>query len=152
MLTTQIKLAEKYNYLSEKFQKAFYWLKNTDLDNLEIGDYSIEGMDIYANVQEYISMPSELCKYESHQKYFDIQYVVEGMEYFGYENIARLSPATKYDEEKDIVFYHYPSNPSGIVLGKNDFAIVAPEDAHQPRVMVGKTGIPVKKIVVKVKV
>lgn len=51
MLTTNLALAEKYDYLSEKFQKAFAFLRETDLEALPVGNVPIEGDEIYANVQ-----------------------------------------------------------------------------------------------------
>ena len=35
-------------------------------------------------------MPADACRYESHDLYFDIQYVVEGQEQFGYTKRAGL--------------------------------------------------------------
>lgn len=43
MLTTNLALAEKYDYLSEKFQKAFAFLRETDLEALPVGNVPIEG-------------------------------------------------------------------------------------------------------------
>ena len=36
MLTTNITLAEKYDYLSDKFKKAFTFLRETDLASLPL--------------------------------------------------------------------------------------------------------------------
>lgn len=78
MLTTTMKYAEKYNYLDEKFQKAFCFLRETDLLALPVGNVPIDGEEIYANVQSYTTMTPEDCPFEAHRKYFDIQYVAEG--------------------------------------------------------------------------
>ena len=43
MLTTNITLAEKYDYLSDKFKKAFTFLRETDLASLPIGRTEIDG-------------------------------------------------------------------------------------------------------------
>lgn len=152
MLTTNLKLAEKYDYLDEKFKKAFAFLRDTDLDALPVGNVPIEGDDIYASVQSYVTMPAEECAFESHRAYFDIQYVVEGEEIFGYEPAANLKPSTGYDAEKDLIFYEEPEESGKILLKKGDFAIVPPEDGHAPRRMSGKGACQVKKIVVKVRV
>ena len=53
MLTTNILLAEKYDYLSEKFKKAFTFLRDTDLAALPVGNVLIDGNEVYANVQSY---------------------------------------------------------------------------------------------------
>lgn len=84
MLTTNLSLADKYDYLSEKFRKAYKFLRTKDLDALPEGITEIDGKEIFANVQEYSTMPWEECPFEAHDKYFDIQYVVSGKEMFGY--------------------------------------------------------------------
>ena len=39
MFFTNIKLAKKYNYLNEKFLKAYDWLESHDLNSLPAGKY-----------------------------------------------------------------------------------------------------------------
>jgi len=83
MFFTNIKLAEKYNYLNEKFLAAYDWLRNNDLKALEPGKYEIIGDDVVANVQVYDTLPVEEKRFEAHDKFFDIQCLVEGVEFFG---------------------------------------------------------------------
>lgn len=104
MLTTNILLAEKYDYLSEKFKKAFTFLRDTDLAALPVGNVPIDGNEVYANVQSYSTMDAADCPFESHKEYFDVQYVVEGEECFGYEPVENLIPSVEYDAEKDLIF------------------------------------------------
>ena len=151
MLTTTITNSLKYDYLAEKFQKAFTFLKETDFSEIPECKIEIDGTDIFAEVQEYTTMPSEACRFESHKKYFDIQYMAEGEEYFGYIPVGELEADTGYDEFRDLEFYKMPKTSGRIHLKKGDFAIVSPDDAHQPR-CIGETACSVKKIVVKVKV
>lgn len=152
MLTTNLALAEKYDYLSEKFQKAFAFLRETDLESLPVGNIPIDGDEIYANVQSYTTMNAGECPFESHRVYFDIQYMADGEEIFGYEPASDLTPSTEYDSEKDLLFYEEPEESGAIFLKKGDFAIVPPEDAHAPRRMSRNGPCRVKKVVVKVKV
>ena len=52
MFFSNVSIAEKYNYLDEKFQAAYKWLAETDIKSLEAGAYPImEG--VTANVQKY---------------------------------------------------------------------------------------------------
>ena len=69
MLTTNILLAEKYDYLSEKFKKAFTFLRDTDLAALPVGNVPIDGNEVYANVQSYSTMDAADCPFESHKEY-----------------------------------------------------------------------------------
>lgn len=152
MLTTNLSLAEKYDYLSDKFKKAFTFLRETDLAALPTGNIPIEGEDIYANVQSYTTMAAEDCPFESHRAYFDLQYVAEGEECFGYAPVNTLLASMEYDEERDLIFYEEPAEAGAVILKKGDFAIVPPEDGHAPRRMTADGPCKVKKIVVKIKI
>jgi len=151
MLTTNLKLADKYDYLSEKLKKAYEFLRTEDLAGLPTGIVEIDGNEIFANVQEYTTMPWESCAFEAHDQYFDIQYVVCGKEMFGYVKREGLKESVPYDGGKDLVFFEEPENCGKVLLEAGDFAIVPPEDAHKPRCMAGES-CKVKKIVLKVKV
>lgn len=151
MLTANLKLADKYDYLSEKFIKAYQFLRTQELDALPTGIIEIEGDVIYANVQEYTTMPWEECKFEAHDRYFDIQYVVSGKEMFGYVKRENLKEAVPYDSKNDLLFFEEPENSGKIFLEAGDFAVVSPEDAHKPRCVAGES-CKVKKIVLKIKV
>lgn len=152
MLTTNIVLSEKYDYLNEKFKKAFTFLRETNLAELPVGNVPIDGEEIYANVQSYTTMPAKECPFESHRAYFDLQYIVEGEECFGYEPLVNLTPSTEYDAERDLIFYNEPAQSGCVIMKTGDFAIVPPEDGHAPRRMTVNGTCKVKKIVVKVRV
>lgn len=61
-------------------------------------------------VQSYTTMTVEECAFESHLEYFDVQYVVEGEECFGYEPVKNLTPSMDYDAERDLIFYNEPDD------------------------------------------
>lgn len=148
MYATKLNLAEKYNYLEEKFTAAYKWLAETDILSLSAGAYPIcDG--VTANVQEYTTMDPAVCYFETHDKYFDIQYVASGMEQFGICNREGLK-VRETIAENDLVFYEEPENSGSILLTPGDFVVVAPEDAHKPRCIAGQP-CEVKKVVVKVK-
>lgn len=151
MLTTGLKLADRYDYLSERFKKAYGFLRTADLAALPAGITEIDGKEVFANVQEYTTKPWEECPFEAHDRYFDIQYVVYGRETFGYVKREGLKGAVPYDKEADLVFFEEPEDSGRIILEAGDLAIVPPEDAHKPRCIAGES-CKVKKIVLKVKV
>ena len=73
MFASNIALAKKYDYLAEKFTKAYDWLANNDVTKMEDGRYDIcDG--VFALVQRYTTMPFEKARFEAHNDYFDIQY------------------------------------------------------------------------------
>lgn len=151
MLTGNLNVVEKYDYLEEKFRKGYDFLRTADLKALPVGRVDIDGDDIYASVQEYTSLNADTCRFEAHNRYFDIQYVVEGEEQFGYAKRADLTEEVPYDETNDIVFFCEPEEAGTVLLKAGDCIVVAPEDAHKPRCQAKET-CKVKKIVIKVRV
>lgn len=148
MLFSNITVAEKYNYLEEKFTKAYEWLRSTDIASLQPGSYPIAGDQVVANVQEYTTISPDEASFETHEKFFDIQYVVSGREQFGVCKREGLTVKERR-EENDLIFYDEPGMSGSVLLEEGYLIIVAPEDAHKPRCV---AGVPcqVKKVVVKV--
>ena len=103
-----------------------------------------------ANVQEYTTVSPDEALFETHEKFFDIQYVVSGREQFGVCKRDGLTVKERR-EESDLIFYEEPGLSGSVLLEEGDMIIVAPEDAHKPRCV---AGVPcqVKKVVVKVAV
>ena len=132
-----------------KFQKALDWLINNDLVNMECGKYEIDGEHVFAYVQEYESLDWKDARYETHNKYYDLQYIVFGEELFGYVAKEELKSETGYDPKSDLELYYDPKFISGVALKKGDFIIVSPFEAHKPKACLYKKGH-VKKVVVKV--
>lgn len=150
MFFSNIKIAEKYNYLEEKFRAAYKWLAETDIAALSPGSYPILADQVIANVQEYTTILPETGSFETHEKFFDIQYVVSGKEQFGVCKRDGLVVKTR-DEANDLIFYEEPKLSGTVLLEEGDLIIVAPEDAHKPRCQADGP-CEVKKVVVKVAV
>ncbi len=151
MFASQLKIADKYDYLNEKFQKAYQWLKDNDIVNMEPGKYVIDGDQVYAMVQSYDTQPAENRHFETHEKYFDIQYVAEGIEKFGFCAREGLVERERI-AENDLIFYENPDTPGWLILHPGEMAVVAPEDAHCPQCMAGDTPCRIRKVVIKVAV
>lgn len=149
MFSTNISIAEKYNYLEEKFLCAYKWLAQTDMESIPAGSYPIKGDEVVANVQEYTTIRWEDGSFEAHDKYFDIQYIVRGMERFGVCKRDGLVEKERA-EERDVIFYQEPAHSSSVFLEAGDLIIVAPEDAHKPSCQADGP-CQVKKVVVKVR-
>lgn len=150
MYSCSIKIAEKYDYLSEKFRAGYKWLAETDINALADGAYKIMGDDVIANVQSYTTEPAEKRRFEAHDKYFDIQYVASGCEYFGVCHREGLK-VSESRPEKDLYFFEEPEVSGMILLREGDLIVVEPEEAHKPRCSAG-ADVKVKKVVVKVKI
>lgn len=151
MLTGSLAIADKYDYLAEKFIKGYRFLQTADLMRLPLGRVDIDGDELFADVQEYTTRDAADCAFEAHNRYFDIQYVVAGEERFGCAKRSDLTAKAPYNAEDDIIFFREPKQAGSILLKAGDFAVAAPEDAHKPRCATGAAG-KVRKIVLKVRV
>jgi len=140
----------KYDFNEPKFRVSFEFLNRSDLSSLQPGSVDL-GHGVKANIQHYTTFGWDENLFESHEKYFDIQFLIEGTEIVGVCSRDGLEVAKPYNPEKDVTFYTDPAVYGQVLLNAGDFIVLAPEDVHKPRCAAsGK--IPVKKIVIKVPV
>lgn len=147
MIYDLLKNATFYHQTHPRFKKAFEYLQKTDFTKVAEGKVEIDGQNIYAIVQEYMTKPPAEGRWEAHQRYIDIQYVVAGEELIGYAHLDSMK-AGQYNDEKDIVFLE--GEGSMIPVPAGTFMLLAPQDVHKPQIAV-HTPQKVKKVVVKVK-
>jgi YhcH/YjgK/YiaL family protein len=144
-------LAKAYFKNSDRWNKAFAFLKDNDLTKLELKRYDLDGDNLFVTISEYKTKNPEDARFEAHKKYIDIQYVVTGSEMIG---IAPRTPQDsvlqKYDATKDIEFLSV-KKPLIVKATPAKFFIFFPEDAHRPSVK-EETNALVRKAVVKIKI
>ena len=95
---------EKYASLNPLFAQAIEYLKNTDLNALEIGKVKLQGDDLVVNIAQTSPKNKEAAKLETHNKFIDIQIPLSGNEVMGYTAGNDL-PTAEYNAEKDITFF-----------------------------------------------
>lgn len=149
MICENINRRNNYSSVNKNFEKAFEFLESNDLTKLSVGKHEIQGEEIFALVQEYITKNQEEKKFESHEKYIDIQLIVEGQEIMGYTPVQGLEIKEDLRPAKDMIFYKETLNGSNVKFTSGDYAIFFPEDAHKPCCALNECS-KVRKIVVKV--
>lgn len=152
MVIDTLKNCALYYGANEKFEKAFDFIKQAVKDNLPAGKYEIDGKELYASVLEYDSKAEADAKYEAHERYIDIQYIVAGREAMNVVFIEKAKVKGEYNPEKDVVFFEHPDEAIRCLVEAGEYGIFFPDDVHQPSVAVNGVSAPVKKIVVKVKI
>lgn len=138
----------KYDLTNAAFQTAFAFLRRDDLAALPEGWIDLGG-GVRASLQHYETMDPATLSFETHERFFDIQYLVEGEELLGVCTRQGLVVRTPYDPDNDVTFYQDPALAGQVLLRAGDYVIFAPEDAHKPRCQAAAP-MAVKKIVVKV--
>lgn len=149
MICENIKNTKDYTGINPNFKKAFEFIINNNLNELKVGNYEIDGDKVFAFVQQYTTQAAEDKRWESHEKYIDIQYIIDGEEVMGYVPIHSLNECEDLRADKDLIFYNEIEKASSITFSKGDYAIFFPEDGHKPGCALGE-GSKVKKIVIKV--
>lgn len=148
MILDRLKNAAQYYGLGAGLASGLKYLQNTDLKSMGPGRYEIDGDWLFVLFMNYNTKPREQAFWEAHRKYYDIQYVLEGVERMGFASLDNLT-AGAYDESKDFVPAEGPGD--NILVPAGSFAIFAPQDAHIPGLNAGAESTAVRKVVVKVK-
>ncbi len=151
MIFDRLSNASIYRRLGARFAAGFDYLKQ-DFSRVADGRYEIFGEDVFAMVQSYQTKPTDAGTWEAHRKYADIQFMILGSERMGIAPIERLKSQAAYDAEKDVEFFQGGVGEGLLVtVEQGSFAIFLPHDVHMPNLSIDGRPLPVKKVVVKVK-
>ena len=140
--------ARQYFTNKKYWDEAFSFLKGNNLQQLQKGKYPIDGDNVYASVTTDSSKNFDKTNWESHHKYIDLQYVIDGEETMGVWPVAKATVSKPYDEKKDVANYNaegkfYPATNKA-------FFLFFPTNAHRPNITPGGNKV-VKKIVIKIR-
>ncbi len=144
-------LAVYYFKNQARWDKAFDFLRNSDLANMEAKRYDIDGDNLYATISEYVTKNEEDTRFEVHRKYIDIQHVITGSEQMSITPLTGIREVlVPYDPAKDIEFVTVDKT-SSYEATPDKFFIFFPSDVHRPSVKIGENK-PVRKVVIKLRV
>jgi YhcH/YjgK/YiaL family protein len=146
--TNAAEFARQYKLNKAVWDKAFAYLKNTDLDNLPVGKYPIDGDNVFASVTDNPTKPYDKTAWESHRKYIDLQYVIQGAEKMAVNPVSASKVTEPYNEAKDAA--HYDAEGKIYELRPGTFFLFFPTEAHRPNIQVDGIAHD-KKIVLKIK-
>lgn len=149
MILTSLNQADRYSVIHPRIARGIAYLKSNAWKDLADGVYELEKDGLYAHIQHYQTIPQSEGRWEAHQVYTDIQYVVAGAERIGCGDIGDFAVQTPYDPANDVGFFSGSGNLVEVRAGV--LAILFPSDVHMPRVQVSEPQ-PVSKIVLKVRV
>jgi YhcH/YjgK/YiaL family protein len=146
MLSDHLSRAHLYRLVHPRITRALDYLQQTDVATLTDGTYAIEGDEIFAIVQRYVTKPLAQGRWEQHRRYIDLQLVVEGTERIGYAPASRLQ-AEPYDAARDLQWLD--GHGDFLTLAAGEFVVLWPDDAHMPGIAVAAPAA-VTKVVVKI--
>lgn len=149
MIYDTLEHRDQYRGLSPRLAKALDFLAETDFSALPDGRCDIDGDEVFANVMTYETKTANETP-ESHRRYMDIQYLIEGEELVGVGALERMTEVVEARPEGDIWLHRGPVDY--VTIGQGRFVAVWPGDAHAPGI--APDGVPkrARKCVVKVQV
>jgi biofilm protein TabA len=140
--------AKQYHLNKLFWDKAFAFLKDSNLLTLKNGRHNIDGDNVYAIVSEAPSKDYIKTAFESHKNYIDLQYVITGEENMGRTPVENLKIDKAYNERADIAYY--TGDGTIFTVLQNSFLLFFPGEAHRPNITPGGNKV-VKKVVIKIK-
>jgi YhcH/YjgK/YiaL family protein len=141
-----------FAWLPQPFKTVIEHLKQTNFQALPVGNYDLQGKDIYVQVFDMTTKPFAETRPEVHRQYADVQFSVCGREQIGVaSDDGGNAVAEDLLAERDLLFYAGVQNESMLTMTPGSFAVFLPSDVHRPGVAVGGPAT-VRKVVVKVRV
>jgi len=142
---------EKQLTALKRFPEVARYLRNfskSNLNSIETGKEIknvIDGTHIFGLDQAPMTEPREKRVYEAHKNYIDVQFVAEGEELIEVTDLEGLAVTTPYTHDYEL--YSNAKKGSIIHMKPGMVAIFFPEDAHMPKIAVGKPERIVKTVV-----
>lgn len=122
-----------------------------DLSSLPDGKIVLDGENVFASISTYMTKPLEGARFESHDRYIDIQLVLEGEESCGVApGLGEAGLLVPYDAARDFRLLAQPPRFSSVELRKGFFLVFFPEDPHMPGIAIGEP-VQTRKCVVKIR-
>jgi YhcH/YjgK/YiaL family protein len=139
---------DRYIRLHPAFMRAFEFLGRPDLALLAPGRHTVDSDRLYISIDQKEGRGRNGAQLESHRKYIDIQFTIEGDEEIGWLPVGDCGlPAGPFNEDRDIRFYEDRPR-TWVSVPPGQFAIFFPDDAHAP---LGGRGL-LKKAIAKIAV
>lgn len=135
--------------VNKKVEEALEYLSKIDLNSLPAGRYDVNE-DFYYMIQEYETKAREDAKLESHDKFIDIQMILEGTEAIETDVRDNLKVKVEYNPDKDVTFYHDDKVMMRTILTPGSYMVLFPENVHKPSLRIDEP-VKVRKCVGKVR-
>lgn len=131
MIYDNLSNIELYKGLSTDIYTGLLFLQQAKTD-IENGTYLLNSR-VKVIVSEYETKKVNEYGYESHKRFVDIQYVLNGEEKVCCLPIEKLKETKVYSEEIDAAFYVADIKPQEMVIGNGIFRNLPPSRrAHAP--------------------
>ncbi|WP_301101671.1 YhcH/YjgK/YiaL family protein [Propionivibrio sp.] len=144
-------LESGFAWLPKPLKTAVQHLKDTDFSALPVGNYDLQGKDIYVQVFDATTKPFAETRAEVHRQYIDVQYSCNGNERMGFASETGNNVILEnLLESRDLLFYAGMESESTLIMTPGSFVVFFPSDVHRPGCVVEQPAS-VRKVVIKVR-
>ena len=141
-----------FAWLPQPLKTVIEHLRQTDFKALPVGNYDLQGKDIYVQVFDMTTKPFAETRPEVHRQYADVQFSVCGLEQIGVaSDDGSNTVAEDLLAERDLLFYTGVENESMLTMTPGSFAVFLPTDVHRPACAFDQPEA-IRKVVIKVRV
>lgn len=149
MILSSLNDCKRIEALSPAIKCVLDYVRQHNLLHVAAGRITLDGDNIFINVNDSDMVAKEEQKLEIHREYIDIHFPLSGDEIVGWSDMKNLSTKSiaPFDVEKDFALYDEPAS-TYFTAHPGDFYIMYPEDAHAPIIGSGK----LRKLVAKVRI
>lgn len=116
-----------YENMVKNLREAVNVLKS--IDKFEVGRYEYDWG--FFMVQEGVTKGLNEGKFETHEKYVDVQILLEGSEVLAWADSKELFEAEPYNDVKDATYYQKGSVENRMKITPNMFYICFAHDGHK---------------------
>jgi len=147
MILDTLDRLKEYGFISPLMGKVVEFFRTTDLASLEPGRISLQGDDLFVNVNRQDAQTREEAPIEAHREYIDIQVPISSDEEMGFISVPFMpSPSKPYNADRDVAFYPGLCD-TYLNVRKGMFVVFFPGEGHAPAIT--KNGI--LKLIVKIR-
>ncbi len=148
MIIADLSACHRYFGLHPRMKEMLEYILQHDFSQQEAGRITLDGDDLFINLDEVELKRKEAQRLEFHKNYIDIQVPLLQDETMGWTALSDLDePDIAYNPERDCGFYTQDAKEYFRVK-PGQFTIFFPEDAHAPIIGEGKQ----RKLVGKIRV
>ena len=148
MIIADLNECHRYFNLHTRMKKIMEYILLHDFSQQEAKRITLDGDDLFLNLDEVELKPKEVQRLEFHKRYIDVQVPLLQAETMGWTALSDLgSPDIAYNPDTDCGFYTQKAKEY-FCIKPGQFTIFFPEDAHAPIIGKGKQ----RKLVGKIRV
>lgn len=150
MISSSIYSVFDLNLYPKPIKDAIIFLRSAAFQEMEPGEYEIDGRNVYYQVIDMTTKPWNEGKAEVHRKHIDMQFLFSGKETIGFvDDNGQNEVLEDLLEQRDLLFYRDVNDLKKIDMIPGDFCVFYPNDVHMPgRENQGESAI--RKIVYKI--